>query len=86
MASGKLSWQLFHKLLEVPALEFPLLCLINVRPKRQMTHMKNCGFQITDLHIEIGFLFWCFHNFFFPSRAVHRIIEQFGLERPLKVI
>lgn len=42
-AAGNLSWQL----LEVFALEVPLPGLLNVRPKRQMTHKNNCGFQIT---------------------------------------
>lgn len=46
-ASGKLSQQLCQQFLEVFVLEVPLLGLLNVRPKRQMTHTKNCGFQIT---------------------------------------
>lgn len=72
-ASGKLSWQLFQKLLEVHALEFPLLGVLNVRPKRQMTHMKNCGFQITDFAYTnwVPVLVLSPHFFFFFS------VEQF---------
>lgn len=72
------------------ALEFPLLGLLNVRAKRQMTHMNNCGFQITDFAytncIPVLVLSPFFFLIFFLNKAVRRIIEQFGLEGHLKVI
>lgn len=84
-----LSWQLFQKLLEVLALEFPLLGLLNVRLKRQMTHMKNCGFQITDFAYTNQIPVWVLSPHFFVaffSIGQFIVIEQFGLEGPLKVI